>query len=130
LEPTNGKQKDKDFADHLTACRQLISRIRSQYPNVSLYWKSPTAFHVHALQKECYANKNCIDRTRYMSNTLAKDLYVRQKQLMEELGVPFLDLFEATYISACWGMPGDGRHYRRWLNQFLNNYYYPGSKLP
>ena len=129
LEPTNNNetQNDKDFADHLQACRQLIVRDRSQYPNngVSLFWKSLTAFHVHLLPERCYENQKCIDRTRYMSTTLIKDLHVRQKQLMEEeLGVPFLDLFEATYLSASWSMPGDGRHYQYRLNQRLNNYYF------
>jgi hypothetical protein len=61
----------------------------------------PTAFHVHLLQEHCYKKQKCIDRTQYISTTLIKDLHVRQKQLMEEeLGVPFLDLFEATYLLA------------------------------
>ena len=126
LEPIDEQRRDPNFHNHLTACRLLIKKVKTKYPHVDVLWKSPTAFHVQSLDTECYTNnQKCVTRTRYMSSSLAKDLYERQKSLVEgQLGIPFLDLYDATYLSASWLMEKDGRHYRTWLNKLLLGHYY------
>jgi hypothetical protein len=64
-----------------------------------------------------------------MSSSNVYHLYVRQKALMNELEIPFIDLYEATYLSGNWMMDGDGRHYRRWLNEEMFSWSYPGYDI-
>jgi hypothetical protein len=89
LEPIQENNQGYDFEDHIQACGQLIERIRRHYPNVTIYWKSPEALHVHTLLSKSYKDKKCIKRTKY---PLSHFLHSRQKQLMKDLGVPFIDL--------------------------------------
>lgn len=60
----------------------------------------------------------------YMSNSRSKFLNDAQKDLMvNQLHVPFLDLWETTYLSAFHTGKGDGRHYSPAFNkQFLSDY--------
>jgi hypothetical protein len=46
---------------------------------------------------------------------------------MEELNVPFLDVWNATYVAGYWHMNNDVLHYRKWLNMRLLDYFYPES---
>jgi hypothetical protein len=59
-----------------------------------------------------------------MSSSLVHAFYTKQKKLMQELKLDFLDFYEATYVSAAWTMHGDGRHYRQWLNKKLIDFSY------
>ena len=53
-------------------------------------------------------------------------LYRKQIRLMmDELRVPVLDVFEASYLSADWTLPGDGRHYDLAYNKMVLSWYYP-----
>ena len=116
--------------DHLQACRHFITSLRQKYPNVVLYWKSPSAMHIHVVDSTTTAqNQNHIsaaDRVRYMSTSRMEELYHLQKKLMskEELNVPVLDIYEATYLSASWTFPGDGRHYRPELHRHMIHWFY------
>jgi hypothetical protein len=87
----------------------------------------PSLSPPHA-QREVLQNGKCQERTKYMSTSNVYHLYVRQKALMNELEIPFIDLYEATYLSGNW-MTGDGRHYRRWLNQAMFSWSYPGYDM-
>eukprot|EP00429_Kryptoperidinium_foliaceum_P000311 CAMPEP_0176022840 /NCGR_PEP_ID=MMETSP0120_2-20121206/11129_1 /TAXON_ID=160619 /ORGANISM="Kryptoperidinium foliaceum, Strain CCMP 1326" /LENGTH=377 /DNA_ID=CAMNT_0017355991 /DNA_START=172 /DNA_END=1307 /DNA_ORIENTATION=- len=122
-----------DWKEHLEACRLYIETLRQRYPRATIYWKLPTAIHVHKLNDECFHKSRiyeaCRIRNKYMSNSLMYHLYALQKDLMQELQVPILDLYQASSLSACWLMPGDGRHYRQYFNELMSNYYYPGSHL-
>eukprot|EP00797_Seminavis_robusta_P028915 Sro570_g168580.1 n/a (261) ;mRNA; r:50132-50914 len=111
------------FQDHLTACRQFIGTVRQEYPHVQVLWKSPSAMHVHVV----VANNNDTalqNRVRYMSSSRMAHLYRLQRQLMQELQVPFLDIYEATYLSADWTFPGDGRHYLPELHKHMLKWFY------
>ena len=44
---------------------------------------------------------------------------------MEELQVPMIDLYEATYLSADLLYPSDGRHYKPDLNRKMLSWLYP-----
>ena len=120
------------FDDHLKACRHFVIFIRHRYPNVDILWKSPTAMHIHVVvtdpsdpTKNTTENiKLLLDRVRYMSTSRMGHLYQLQRQLMQELQIPFLDIYEATYLSASWTFPGDGRHYLPELNKQMLNWFY------
>jgi len=74
-----------------------------------------------------------IERLRYMSASRSKYIYELQKQVVLEVKklkqqqqqIFFLDLYEATYLSADWLFPSDGRHYRPDLNRYMLQWFYP-----
>jgi hypothetical protein len=119
-----------DFADHQKACRTLIALIGNLTLNatVTTVWKSPTAVHPHIVVKRRTKwfgpIAKATRRIKYMSTGRAETLYEKQKAIMAELQVPFLDVYEATYLSADWHFPSDGRHYMPQLNQAMFNWFY------
>jgi hypothetical protein len=122
-----------DFKDHLEACRQLLESVRKKYPHVAIFWKSPSASHIQRVAGSCFNRKACNDGVRYMSNSRALYLYHEQKKIVQEMGIPFIDLFQAYYLSGDWTVLGDGRHYvdefnRRVLNWFYNDGRYEPTK--
>lgn len=66
-----------------------------------------------------------INRIRYMSASRSQYLYELQKNIMKSLHVPFLDLYEATYLSSDQLYPSDGRHYRPDLNREMIGWFFP-----
>ena len=132
---------DSVFFDHLKACRLFIQHVRDKYPHVDIYWKSPTAMHIHVVKKDASsaaattnhdANTEqrvqnaaaMLDRIRYMSTSRMFHLYQLQLELMRALQVPVLDIYPATYLSAAWTIPGDGRHYLPELHQHMLRWFY------
>jgi hypothetical protein len=118
------------FTDHLNATRQLVETVRQLYPTVTLFWKSPSAAHPHRVSlEECYRQTikpDCLSRVRYMSNSRIDYLYHQQIRLMrDELRVPVLDVYEASYLSADRSMHGDGRHYDLPYNLMVLSWFYP-----
>jgi hypothetical protein len=69
-----------------------------------------------------------INRIRYMSASRSWYLYHLQKNIMKSLHVPFLDLYEATYLSSDQLYPSDGRHYRPDLNRKMIGWFFPNKK--
>lgn len=116
------------FNSSVQMYHDLIIGIRERYPNVTIFWKSPSAVHMTEVIERCYeVNSLCLERVRYISNGIAKYLYDEQKRIMEELNVPFLDVWNATYVAGYWHMNNDVLHYRKWLNMRLLDYFYPES---
>jgi hypothetical protein len=125
----------RDYKDHIDSCRRYILSIRQRYPKVTVVWKSPMAVHIHVVDLErlvehdrATSNLFGIDRLRHMSASRSKYLYDCQTALMTELHVPFLDLFEASYLSSDQLYPSDGRHYRPDLNRLMLSWFYPSIK--
>ena len=136
------------YDDHRQACIQLIRHVRQAYPNATLLWKSPTAVHIHVVDLERMVVSRIgqaalfgLERLRYMSASRSKLVYGIQKQIVmqeqrqqslkKNVGdnppILFLDLYEATYLSADWLFPSDGRHYRPDLNRLMLQWFYPYS---
>jgi hypothetical protein len=90
---------DPHFVNHLEGARQYVKRLQQEYPNVHLFWRSGSAFRPHHLTSVCLKKPACVQRTRYQSNSRARLLYKKQKILMAERGIPFLDLWKAYYLS-------------------------------
>jgi hypothetical protein len=114
------------FTDHLNAARQLVETIRQLYPTVTLFWKAPSAAHPHRIAlDECHQQPSCLSRTRYLSNSRMEYLYQQQMRLMmDDLFVPVLDVYEASYLSADWTRPGDGRHFVPAYNKEVMSWFY------
>jgi hypothetical protein len=119
-----------DFKDHLEACRQLLEGVRKKYPHVEIFWKSPSALHIHRVSGDCFQRTSCNNRLRYMSNSRALYLYHEQKKMVEEMGIPFIDLFDAYYLSADWSMWSDGRHYVSEFNRRVLSWLYSSNETP
>jgi hypothetical protein len=117
-----GNHTDVNHESHLRACRVYVETLRRTYPHVTLFWKSPTALHPHRLPVRCNRNDACNHRSRYMSQARSWKLYTLQKELMEQVGVPFLDLYETTHLSAHRSVFGDGRHYVAELNELMSQF--------
>ena len=117
-----------DFDNHVDACRQLVTEIRRIFPKVELFWKSPSSMHIHRVA--CRRNDEwCHDRVKYMSASRTEILHQKQKRLMEELSVPYLDLYSAYYLSADHTYPGDGRHFVPELNAMMLSWFYPNTTV-
>jgi hypothetical protein len=123
-----------NYEDHARACEEYITSIRQRYPTVTVIWKLPMAVHIHwvDLQRVVDHDKVTatlfgINRIKYMSESRSKFLYMVQKHLMAHWNVPCLDLYEATYLSADWLYPSDGRHYKPDLNRRMLNWFYRPS---
>ncbi len=118
-----GPIEDHYFNDTIQMYYDYVKAIRARYPHVKLYWKSPQAVHPTMLKDGCYRSKRCFGRVRYVSLASMEYLYVQQKRIMKELGVTFLDIWEASYVAHAWHMDGDAFHYRHCLLDL----FYPDS---
>lgn len=119
-----------DFEDHLAACRAFVLDLKKKYRGRTIYWKSPSALHVHRVKcaDANYDYQGCLDSTRYLSNSRVRFLHEKQKDLMKELNVPYLDLFDAYYLSAHYTAEGDGRHFQQDLNELILDWFYPTNE--
>ena len=101
------------YENHIQAMRTLLCEVHKLYPHVTLYWKLPTAIHIHVVDlqrliipptpvakptsKTTTATLTTttttpsqsptlfgIDRVRYMSSSRSKFLYQLQKKLLDE----------------------------------------------
>jgi hypothetical protein len=117
---------DPGYRRHEAACRSFVTQFRNEFPNVHLYWKSPSALHFHKL-RILRKDQDALlrERARYMSQALPLRMYRLQKTIMKELNVPFLDLFEAYYLSGPWTRTRwDARHFRDEISALLLSYYW------
>jgi hypothetical protein len=121
---TEDNVQGPDFGDHLKACRGLIQNVASRYPNVTILWKSPTDFHLHRFQVHCLNIPWCTLQSRYASSSRAQFLYQAQRALMQELQIPFLDLMEASQLSAEWTYDSDPRHFNVSFNDMTMDWFH------
>jgi hypothetical protein len=131
------------FPDHEQALRDLLSFVRTDYPQVKVFWKSPTALHVHVPfldeQQQSSNNNNnnkrkqqmLINRLRYMSASRSYELYQRQRRIVttEFQDVSFLDVYRASYVAADATFRGDGRHYQPDWNIMTVNWFLRASPV-
>lgn len=115
-----------NMTSHLQACQLLLEHAKSVYPFAKLYWRSVTAIQVHEVAK--MNDWMHFDAIFYVATSRANDLYLKQKELIEEnllnSEVTFLNFYDATYLAADWLQPGDGRHYSRGCNKHMIDWYY------
>lgn len=93
--------------DYLMSCDALIRMIREEYPSVKVYWRLPLPIPFHRFPLACHrltvnelSDSSCPGSSlQYVSYYRMQQMYQAQKQLMEELDVPVLDLFDGYYAS-------------------------------
>ena len=116
------------FEDHLGAIEKLVTAVRRAYPFVDILWKSATSLHICNPDIEEMARQSKewgIDRVRYMSESRSRHLDGLQKELMAKLGVPVLDMYEASYLAADYARtPTDARHYDWQFNRMVNSWFF------
>lgn len=105
-----------DQVDQLMACQALIRLVREEYPGVRLYWRLPLPIPLQRIPMRCHQvkatnNKTyhiddedddddiCPESMQCLSYYRMQQMYQAQNQLMEELGVAVLDLFDAFFVS-------------------------------
>jgi len=91
------------FKHHLISLRRLVLYMKTKVPDVDLIWRSTAAEHVHRGPD--------IERLRYVSASRTKSLYEAQMEIMRELEVPVLDIYNYTYESGFYTKPNDALHY-------------------
>ena len=128
---------DSKFSNHQEALRELLVFIETDYPNSKVYWKSPSALHIHVphlafQQQQVSVSKNkfgFFNRIRYMSESRSYKLYQVQKRIIssEFPSVKFLDVYDASFTAADSTFKGDGRHYRPHWNQMVVDWFLRSS---
>jgi hypothetical protein len=111
---------------HLDACRTFVSQAQVEFPHVDFYWKSPSAIFLHRRRPLKELSGNWLHIAKYTSGAVPRLLHEAQKALMKEMNIPYLDLFDAYYLSAPWSLEGDCRHYEDRISSLLLSYYWPG----
>jgi len=110
--------------NHRKALRQLIEKLQKQNLNkkMEIFWKSPAAVHIQQV-------KPGHEDVLYMSSSRVYDIYLCQKEVMKQLHVQFLDVYNATYVSASsLTLTGDGRQFRPEMNRFMLNWFYKNNQ--
>lgn len=124
-----------DFANHGRAVRMLLTRVRRRLEKLKglsdapvVAWKSATAVHAHVVvdKRTTYfgAPAKALQRIKYMSTSRSTAIYQLQKNIMQEMQVPVLDVYEASLLSGDWHFPTDGRHFRPEFNERTFNWFY------
>lgn len=122
------RSEHSDFKDHALAMRQYLNLVREKYPLVTIYWKLPYAIHPHVVDiPTCVTNPRCAFMTRYMSTSRSRQLYELQKEIVQEMGVKYLDFWAASFLSANWMRSNDGRHYQPEFNKYVLSWYWNGQ---
>lgn len=112
----------REFTETATT---LIREIREIYPNVTVIWKSGTSLHPHRLLEYPGEDWYYVMRTAYMSNSRARMHYELEKNLMAALEIPFLDLFDFTYLQANYHKtPSDALHVSPQMNRIMLSWFY------
>ena len=89
-----------DMIEHLNIVREYIMAIHTTYPGVDIYRKSPSAIHLHRRDVKLWNNP-------LNSYYTTRNLDIAQNKLMKELKVPYLDLYNAYFLSAAWTKSND-----------------------
>jgi hypothetical protein len=120
-----------DFNNHILACRTFIEFVRKTFPYLKIYWKLPSAMHQHLIKCADVEDPRfrdwCKISTKYMSSSRVEILYRKQKALMQELNVTYLDLYEASHLSAHNYLSKDGRHTLASWNRDVLEWFYPAN---
>jgi len=114
-----------ELNDHLEAIRTYIISVQKLYPQRDIYWKGCTAMHRHALKGIDVPN---IDTMFYVSLVRGRHLDTAQKELMGELNVPVIDMFEMTYEMAELHFTDDTLHYNNEMIKYLLDYFIPENE--
>jgi hypothetical protein len=118
-------QLQPDLQQYARAIRGFMQRATSAYLHVDFYWKSVTAIHLHRFGP--YPKDEWIpSKSRYLSYGVTDRVRNLQTAIMNELGIPILDLYDASFLSAPWTRPKDSHHYLDPIGAMYLSYYWKG----
>ena len=93
----NAVGQEPTFDNHQCTQHQLIQQLQCTLPtNVHLFWKSATTIHVHQVQGDGWFHTAHII---YMTISQALNVYMYPKEIMENLQVLYLGIYNSTYLS-------------------------------
>jgi hypothetical protein len=122
------EHQGRSFDNHVSACRSIIAHVRTRYPSVTILWKLPTALHVHLAQAPwCLRMIQCRNRYKYLSHSRMEHLRRIQLELMRELSIQVMDVYETYWLSADQHWDGDGVHYNTNMSQFVLDFFYKNN---
>jgi len=107
----------ESFQDHLITLRKLVNYIKTRLPNVDLIWRSTTAQHVHRAPD--------IERVMYVSASRTKALHDAQMDLMRELDIPVIDIYNFTFENGRYTKVNDAIHYMDFIFHEILQQIYP-----
>ena len=110
-----------ELDDHLEAIRIFISEIKRLHPLRQIYWKSCTALH----RQVYHCTTSCPDAVRYASLIRGRHLDAAQKELLGDLDIPVIDMFEMTYEMPELHRPEDSMHYNAEMAIYWADYFLP-----
>lgn len=117
----------KSFNDHAHVVAALLKKVTEDYKNndnIQFAWKSITATHAHTSRVKT-AGSWKLHRTKYGCYTRSKRLYNIQKKVAKIYNIPFLDIYEASFLSSTYHR--DTSHYLPDLTQRMWNWFFPES---
>jgi hypothetical protein len=110
------------FQDHAKAVDMLLNHTFTNYVNplvdtkahpytLDVYWKSPTALHVHNAQEPFLTNPNALERLKYCNESRSRLVYDVQQSIVKRYNVSILGHYNLTLNGAEWRRRGDALHY-------------------
>ena len=112
---------DENRTEHLEALENVMTTLRKEYPWAGLYWYTGLDHHVHQVRVKEFRN---LDKLYYCSRSRANELYQQQVDVMNHLGIPMMDSFPATSVTAWQYQTLDARHTGSQLTQQIIQRYY------
>jgi len=122
----------EEWQDHREALTNLLTHVRTTYPELTVVWKSCAGLHIHVpylypLRRA--RRKYMEERLKYMSTYRATSIrhvqaeVLQQAQLDHPGKVYYIDVYPAYYLSSHMTKPGDGLHYRDTLDFRVSHWY-------
>jgi len=116
------EKQDVHFENHRNGMIQLFEMLAKEYPKLRILWKGLNAVHSHLLKCEHDRNTaSCLAQHKYMSSGRAKVLRDVEKQVCEDTGVFYIDLYDFSYENAKMLRANDGIRYTDAANDMMWN---------
>jgi len=113
-----------ELEDHLEAIGVFISKIRRIHPLRQIYWKGCTALH-RQVYPTIPHTPDILASLMYTSLIRGRHLDTAQKELLVELNVTVIDMFDMTYEMPELHRVRDTKHYNPEMAFYWADYFLP-----
>jgi len=113
-----------ELEDHLEAIRFFISEIRRLHPLRQIYWKGCTALHRQVFST-VPSTPDILASLMYTSLIRGRHLDAAQKEILGELNVTVIDMFDMTYEMPELHRSRDTKHYNPEMALYWADYFLP-----
>jgi len=135
LETIRKKGRWFEWNDHLEAIEIWITSLRNKYPGWKIYWKGCTSIQIHAWKDQDFSMSGksivgvkSVGSVFYTSYIRSQQLDKLQKELLQKMEVPVMDLWDLSFDMAEFHRKGDTRHYENTFYDFSNDHIF-GNNL-